>query len=807
MLKISSIKFEQFLLRIIRVGVFLLFLTPLVLVRSTTFPALIPKAIYFRVLVEIVFFLYVLLLLKNPKYLPKFSPLFIVILIYFEVLGFSTWKSINPERSFWGTMERMEGFINFLHIFAFYLVLVGVFRERKDWINLLRFAVLVSIPVGITGILQRMGVEYFFTNPADPRISATLGNPVFYGNYLTLVILLAFFLGITEEKTRLKFLFWLIAIYDSILLVLTATRSAWLGIFSALVFLVFCYLFFTRRKEKERQAVLFGIFILLFFSLLFLLFVKTGILPQNYLIDRYERIWYELVSLKSERFAVWKLGIAAWKDSPVFGYGLESFSYIYDKYYKSSLLEVIPESLFFDRAHNKIIDILVMSGIVGLISYLAVFAVAIFLILKNRKQQPSFFSAFIFVAFFLNYFVQNIFSFDTISSYLLLFLVFGFVDVNFRNLEKKSPQELKENSQFVQKEKKVELPRPRRGGVSLRISSFSGSIPDDGASGYSAAEMNPKIILFGKIVIVVLVFSLTVYAIFINIRFTSISIKLARAYHLINNGKMEDGFRLLEAASGGPGFMKLETYYYSAETIFFAPSIWQDENSRKQFSEEIQKITQPLENILERKSEVFQMRGYLMLARIYRSIYLIEKDKKYLEDEEKVLGEAITLNPEHPGAYRISGNMRFYQNRKEEGVVLFGKAYELDKNLARFYDGIGMAFVETGEKAKGAENLRKSLRFGDFYKTGSLNLKKIWDIAQIYEELGDYKNMADFYEEVISLYPGGQPHPQIFASLSTTYAKMGDKKKARETTYKMLELYPGLKSQAEQFLNNLENIR
>jgi O-antigen ligase/tetratricopeptide (TPR) repeat protein len=777
MLKFSSTKLERIILLAIKVGVFLLFLTPLVLVRSTTFPALIPKAIYFRVLVEIIFFLYVLLLLRNPKYLPKFSLLFIVILIYFEVLGFSTWKSINPERSFWGTMERMEGFINFLHIFAFYLVLVGVFKERRDWINLLRFAVLVSLPVGITGILQRLGVQYFFPDPTDPRISAALGNSVFYGNYLTLVILLAFFLGIVEEKSRLKILFWFIAFYNFVLLVLTATRSAWVGIFFALFFLAFCYLFLVRGKEKERQAVLFGIFIILLFFLLFLLFVKAGILPENYIIDRYYRTWSEVITLKSQRFAVWKLGIAAWKDSPVFGYGLESFSYIYDKYYKSSLLELIPETLFFDRAHNKIVDILVMTGIVGLISYLAIFAVAIFLIFKNWKQQSIPFSSFIFIAFILDHFVQNIASFDTINSYLLLFLVLGFVDFNFRNRKNKDRQESKANSysisQFIKKKSKI----------------------------------NPKIILIGKIVIASLAFYLTFYAIFINIRFASISVKLAKAYHLINNGRMEDGFRLLEAASNGPDFTKLEAYYYSAETIFFAPSVWQDENSRKQFSKEIQKITRPLEEILDKKSEIFQLRGYLMLARIYRSIYLIENDKKYLEDEERVLGKAMELSPEHPAAYRLAGNMRFHQNRKEEGLVLFGKAYELDKNLARFYDGIGMAFIETGEKAKGVENSRKSLRFGDFYTKENFKMKKVWEIAETYEELKDYKNMADFYEEVIEKYPGGKPDPQLFASLSTVYAKIGDKKKARETAYKMLQIYPELKSQAEQFLNNLENIR
>jgi len=44
-----------------------------------------------------------------------------------------------------------------------------------------------------------------------------------------------------------------------------------------------------------------------------------------------------------------------------------------------------------------------------------------------------------------------------------------------------------------QPKEKMELPRPRKDGVSLRASSFGGSIPDGGASRYSAAEMKTRI--------------------------------------------------------------------------------------------------------------------------------------------------------------------------------------------------------------------------------------------------------------------------------------------------------------------------
>ena len=102
--------------------------------------------------------------------------------------------------------------------------------------------------------------------------------------------------------------------------------------------------------------------------------------------------------------------------------------------------------------------------------------------------------------------------------------------------------------------------------------------------------------------------------------------------------------------------------------------------------------------------------------------------------------------------------------------------------------------------------LRKSLRFGDFYSSGNFNMATVWQISGTYEDLGDYKGLADFYEEVISFYPGAKPNPQLFASLSTVYAKLGNKNKARETTYRMLRIYPELKGEAGQFLTNLEKL-
>ena len=185
------------------------------------------------------------------------------------------------------------------------------------------------------------------------------------------------------------------------------------------------------------------------------------------------------------------------------------------------------------------------------------------------------------------------------------------------------------------------------------------------------------------------------------------------------------------------------------------------------------------------------------------SIYFIENDLKHLDGAEHAVGSAIRLNPQFPEPYRLAGKIKFFQGKKDDGIVFFAKAYELDKDLKKFHEWLGESLADAGELSRGAETLRRSLRIGEFYTNENFNLQKVWNLAELYERADNYPALAIFYEEVISYSPG-QPHPQLFASLSQVYGIIGDKEKARATTERMLELYPGLQSQAEEFLETLE---
>ena len=123
-------KSEKIYLRIIEWGTYLALLTPFIFIRDYFFPFVVPKTIFFRIIVDVIFIAFILLAVSKPKYRPKITPLTLVIFVFLLVLVLASVFGVNFTRSFWSVFERMEGLLTFFHLFAFYIVLTSVFKER-----------------------------------------------------------------------------------------------------------------------------------------------------------------------------------------------------------------------------------------------------------------------------------------------------------------------------------------------------------------------------------------------------------------------------------------------------------------------------------------------------------------------------------------------------------------------------------------------------------------------------------------------------------------------------------------------------
>src|SRR4030067_1294647 len=154
----SSKRIENFYLWSIKILILLISFLPLYVSSSMVFPYITGKNFAFRILVEFAAVLWLGLTILSKEYYPRNSTILLVVLIFIFVVGLADLFGINPYNSFWSNYERMEGYINILHLALYFLIIKSVFRTRKDWMIFFNLLVIVGLLVSIYALFQRFDV-------------------------------------------------------------------------------------------------------------------------------------------------------------------------------------------------------------------------------------------------------------------------------------------------------------------------------------------------------------------------------------------------------------------------------------------------------------------------------------------------------------------------------------------------------------------------------------------------------------------------------------------------------------------------
>ena len=442
----------------LKILVFCVLFMPLIVTPSTFFPFVVGKAVYSRILIEMAVILWIPLMVLKRSLRPSKNSIIIALSIYIFVSILSSLFGVSFNVSFWSTFERMQGLLDLAHWFMFALILVSVFRNYKDWQLLLSINLFVSIIVCIIGILQYSGnhslIPLFQVNPSTGRVESTLGNATYVGAFSVVNIYVALALILTNHKlpifrplpdrTRklrrhqqssrnrnqygkiwqlstylnLYRFIWIIAlIFNFLVLVLSGTRGAIFGFAIALIFLTAMYTMIGNAQTLRKLALilLFGFVI----SITALLGFKNSTLVKE--IGDFHPTASRIVNFTLNdpsmvsRLEAWDSGVSASLDKPLLGWGPENFIVAWGRYFDKS--DEVNER--FDQAHNKIIEELTTRGILGLIAYLAIWALIAKAFIRNMRTKNT--EQQLFILFISSalcaYFFQNLFLFDTLSTY------------------------------------------------------------------------------------------------------------------------------------------------------------------------------------------------------------------------------------------------------------------------------------------------------------------------------------------------------------------------------------------------------
>ncbi len=457
----------RFLLLAIWAGIAILLLMPFLIGIDTIFPYIVRKSIFARSVIEVIAGLWLILILQDARYRPKPSWVVYALSAYLLVSVVSAAFGVSFNRSMWSTYERMMGVWDLMHWVLFILIAASVLRTARAWFWLLNWNLFLTLLLCLISFLESYNIgkgalprsvgDFLYPDlvyvACKPRFCATVGNPSFLAAILVVNIPLAVglfvrsFVG-TKDRSPVENHgaswqlwgargFWALTSVTSIwILYQNGTRGAFIGLAAAALFLGVLALF---RVHKGAKKPLFAIATLIFGGLLILYLwdISSGVPTSAAAADRNstagERLSVNLVSDSSVRgrLIAARAGMEGFLERPLLGWGADNFIAAFDHNVRAEDFRY-GENLV-DNAHNKIIDELVTKGILGGVSYLALWACLLWLIVRRHRRPRDEILAYVVLCSLAAYFVQNLLLFDTPAMILQWSLLAAFVAAQGNN--------------------------------------------------------------------------------------------------------------------------------------------------------------------------------------------------------------------------------------------------------------------------------------------------------------------------------------------------------------------------------------
>ena len=380
------------------------------------FPYITGKAIAFRILVEIAFAGWAVLVLLDKRYRPQFSWLGALLTIFVVWMFIADAFAINPEKAFWSNFERMEGWVTLIHLYALFVVSSSVLTVNNLWRKFWLTSLGVSFVVGLYGLLQIAGLATI--HQGGVRLDATLGNAEYLSAYFLFHIFIAAWLTVKEykDKTWLRYALPLLALFETYLLFETQTRGAVLGLIAG-AFVAAGIAAVVAGGKARTYAASATVAVLVLAGGFFLL-RNASFVQDSPALTRIASI---SLDQGSTRFTLWHMAYEGFLVHPVLGWGQEGYNYVFNRFFEPSLYG---QEDWFDRAHNWFIDWLVAGGLPAFLLAISLFVASVWQLARSKFTRSE--KAGI-AGVLAAYAVYAVFVFDNLVTAVLFILVIAYV--------------------------------------------------------------------------------------------------------------------------------------------------------------------------------------------------------------------------------------------------------------------------------------------------------------------------------------------------------------------------------------------
>jgi len=687
---------------LLKAGLGTLLLTPLIVTTQPHFASPMGKAIAFRVGVEVLLVFYGALVFLDREFSPPRNPLLWSVVAYLTLLVVATVVSLDPYRSWWGTLGRMDGAFAILHYAVFFIMLTGLFRSQRDWVVFFNISLAVSVLVALYAVVERIAQGH-------PGVSSTLDGPPFLAAYALLHVFLAG-LDIHWVRSRLARAWCAAAFGLNLLTLFLATeRGAIVGLAAGLLALAVAVLILRVGTASLRKTAK-GVIVLLVAAPFILYYARgSAMLKSSYALERLSRV---SLNDKTTITRLINLGVSgrAVKARPMLGYGPELFFVAYNRNFNPKQLS--HDQGWVDRSHNKLADVLVMQGLIGLVAYLGIFVAAgrlLYGALKRKKPDTP--SVLLTFALLAAYFVQNLFLFDTPASYMMFYAVLAWV--SFMAQENPAASPARPSAPVNRNEAPPELTIKQQAllglvtlGMVFSIYNFNIKVFAQVWSGQKASAFigDPQ------------GFSDSVQAALSCRSWLTNDVAGGLADVLTESGKARD-----PAYSQAAG----------------------------QVAAELEK--QIANNDLD-------PRTYIRLGALYN--LMAYADRSSLPKAEAVLKALIQLTPKWPESYGALGETYLLEGRNDEALALLKKAVEINPDNGVALWMYAFPLIWTHHEQEGRTELEAALQRYDYHNPDDLKR-----LVNTYYRLKDLPKAIRYEKELVELEPADAAHRYTLATL------------------------------------------
>lgn len=425
-------RIEHLLKYLLLAGIFLIPFIPFIVSTELFFPFITGKNFAFRILVEILFGLWVFLALKDSTYRPTFSWIAVGVGGLLIVMAVADVFAENPFKAIWSNFERMEGLVGLLHLCLYFFIAGTVLNTKQLWWWFANTTVAASAIMVWYSVRQLSGD--IVINQGGMRVDGTLGNATYLAIYLLVhIFITALLCALWRGNWWVRVVYGFIIVLQTVILFYTATRGAILGFVGGVLLTTLLITLFGREYPRMRKAAAVGILGVLVLVGVFIAVKDSQFVRESPVLARLSSI---SISEGGTRFTIWSMALEGFKERPILGWGHEGFNYVFNEHYRPELHNDEP---WFDRAHNVFFDWLIAGGILGLAAYLFLFGAVLYYIWRRASRVHfSIIERSILTGLLAAYVFHNLFVFDNLISSIFFFSLLAYIYSETRSYRESS---------------------------------------------------------------------------------------------------------------------------------------------------------------------------------------------------------------------------------------------------------------------------------------------------------------------------------------------------------------------------------